>query len=150
MAPSPSPCLRPCGWPDTAPDPLGRYLYVSLNGAGRIANINIGPARPHRRRGAQIAVRLVHRECDNQVCKLASYTYGTGKPTLWRHENLNDETHEWLRGEFAAVPLTFFVQMLEWDFGFFHGATLGSAQGRSSRNIGGTASVPSAKSLERD
>ena len=43
-------------------------------------------------------VRVTHRECDNLVCKLASFTYGTGEPTLWRHENLNRETHEWLRG----------------------------------------------------
>lgn len=56
-------------------------------------------------------VRLTHHECDNQVCKLSSYTYGTGKPTLWSHENLNDATHEWLTGEFAEVPLTFFKQM---------------------------------------
>jgi hypothetical protein len=56
-------------------------------------------------------VRLTHHECHNMVCKLASFTYGTGEPTLWRHENLNDETHEWLRQEFAHVPLTFFLQM---------------------------------------
>jgi len=24
-------------------------------------------------------------------------------PVLWRHENLNDATHDWIRGEFAAV-----------------------------------------------
>ena len=56
-------------------------------------------------------VKLTHHECDNDVCRLASFTYGTGLPTLWRHENLNDETHEWIKGEFAAVPLTFFKQM---------------------------------------
>jgi pimeloyl-ACP methyl ester carboxylesterase len=56
-------------------------------------------------------VRLTHHECDNQVCKLASYTYGTGKPTLWLHENLNDATHDWLKAEFAEVPLTFFNQI---------------------------------------
>ena len=56
-------------------------------------------------------VKLTHRECRNDVCRLASFTYGTGWPTLWRHENLNDETHEWIKGEFAAVPLTFFKQM---------------------------------------
>ena len=56
-------------------------------------------------------VKLTHHECDNDVCRLASFTYGTGWPTLWRHENLNDETHEWIKGEFAAVPLTFFKQM---------------------------------------
>ncbi len=57
-------------------------------------------------------VRVTHRECDNMVCKLASFTYGTGEPTLWRHQNLNRETHEWLRHEFADVPLSFFEQIL--------------------------------------
>jgi hypothetical protein len=56
-------------------------------------------------------VRFTHRECDNQVCKLASFTYGTGNPTLWRHENLNRETHDWLTDEFGDVPLTFFEQI---------------------------------------
>jgi hypothetical protein len=56
-------------------------------------------------------VRLTHHECDNDVCKLSSYTYGVGRPTLWRHENLNPATHEWLTHEFADVPLTFFEQM---------------------------------------
>ena len=48
-----------------------------------------------------------------QVCKLASFTYGTGDPTLWRHENLNRETHDWLTDEFGDVPLTFFEQILK-------------------------------------
>jgi pimeloyl-ACP methyl ester carboxylesterase len=56
-------------------------------------------------------VRLLHHECDNAVCKMVSFTYGTGFPALWRHENLNDETHEWLKEEFADVPMTFFSQM---------------------------------------
>ena len=53
-----------------------------------------------------------HRECDNDVCRLASFTYGAGFPTLWRHENLSPETHEWLKHEFGEVPLTFFEQIL--------------------------------------
>jgi hypothetical protein len=56
-------------------------------------------------------VRLSHRECDNLVCRQVSFTYGSGRPALWRHEQLNDGTHEWLKREFAAVPLTFFEQM---------------------------------------
>lgn len=60
-----------------------------------------------------LLVKATHRECDNTVCRLASFTYGTGFPTLWRHENLNPETHEWLKHEFAKVPLTFFQQMAE-------------------------------------
>jgi hypothetical protein len=57
-------------------------------------------------------VKVTHRECDSLVCRLASYTYGTGEPTLWRHANLNRATHEWLKDEFADVPLTFFEQIL--------------------------------------
>jgi hypothetical protein len=56
-------------------------------------------------------VERTHHECDNPECKQASFTYGTGFPTLWRHENLNDETHEWVKQEFAQVPMRFFQQM---------------------------------------
>src|SRR5664279_766736 len=42
---------------------------------------------------------------------MVSFTYGSGWPALWSHENLDEETHEWIRGEFAEVPLTFFHQM---------------------------------------
>lgn len=59
----------------------------------------------------RLMVNLSHRECDNPVCKQVSFTYGAGFPALWRHENLNAETHEWLKHEFAAVPLRFFKQM---------------------------------------
>ena len=58
-----------------------------------------------------IFVRVTHRECDNTVCRLVSFTYGAGAPALWSHDNLNDETHDWLQEEFAEVPLQFFRQM---------------------------------------
>lgn len=56
-------------------------------------------------------VKLRHRECRNGVCRFSSFTYGSGHPTLWPHENLTDEVHDWIRGEFADVPMTFFAQM---------------------------------------
>jgi hypothetical protein len=56
-------------------------------------------------------VRATHRECDNLVCRMVSFTYGSGYPALWSHANLDDATHDWVRGEFAEVPLTFFAQM---------------------------------------
>lgn len=56
-------------------------------------------------------VRATHHECRNAVCRHASFTYGAGFPTLWLHENLDETTHEWLKGEFAHVPMTFFRQM---------------------------------------
>ena len=60
---------------------------------------------------ARTAVLATHRECDNPVCRMVSFTYGSGRPALWSHENLNEETHDWLRGEFAVVPMSFFAQM---------------------------------------
>jgi hypothetical protein len=56
-------------------------------------------------------VRATHWECDNTVCRLVSFTYGIGFPTLWSHANLNPATHEWIKQEFAKVPITFFDQM---------------------------------------
>lgn len=56
-------------------------------------------------------VRATHHECNNPVCKYSSFTYGTAFPVLWRHENLSDEVHEWIKGEFAHVPMSFFTQM---------------------------------------
>ncbi|MCX7899200.1 MAG: alpha/beta hydrolase [Methylocystis sp.] len=58
-------------------------------------------------------VRAIHHECNNPVCKWSSFTYGSGFPTLWRHENLSASTHDWLAGEFAHVPMTFFRQMAD-------------------------------------
>lgn len=59
------------------------------------------------------AMRAVHHECNNSVCKMSSFMYGTGFPTLWRHENLTDATHEWLKGEVAQAPMSFFLQIQE-------------------------------------
>ncbi len=56
-------------------------------------------------------VRLMHHECTNLVCRMVSFTYGVGKPTLWSHALLNPATHEWLKHEFGPCPLTFFGQM---------------------------------------
>lgn len=56
-------------------------------------------------------VKATHRECDNGPCRMISFTYGAGHPALWSHENLSEATHNWLRAEFGAVPLTFFAQM---------------------------------------
>ncbi len=56
-------------------------------------------------------VGLTHHECDNPVCKQVSFSYGSGFPALWRHENLNAATHEWLKQEFAHVPMSFYRQI---------------------------------------
>ncbi len=57
-------------------------------------------------------VNRTHHECANPVCKQVSFVYGSGRPALWSHENLNGDTHGWwLDREFAWVPLSFFEQM---------------------------------------
>jgi pimeloyl-ACP methyl ester carboxylesterase len=51
------------------------------------------------------------RACDNGVCKVSSFMFGSGNPTLWTHEQLSPATHEWTKGEFGPAPLTFFRQI---------------------------------------
>ncbi len=59
-----------------------------------------------------LATWLAHRECGSMTCRMVSFTYGSGRPALWRHENLNAETHgRWLDDNFGRVPLSFFAQM---------------------------------------
>ncbi|MDH6236031.1 alpha/beta fold hydrolase [Cryobacterium sp. CG_9.6] len=57
------------------------------------------------------AVRATHPECDNTVCRMVSFTYGSGHPALWAHRNIDRATHDWITGEFAESPMTFFSQM---------------------------------------
>jgi hypothetical protein len=54
---------------------------------------------------------LVRRECDDPVCALANYMYGAGGDVLWRHANLDDETHDWTSREFGYAPMSFLRQM---------------------------------------
>ncbi|HYP73777.1 MAG TPA: esterase, partial [Microbacterium sp.] len=56
-------------------------------------------------------VAMTHPECDNLVCRLVSFTYGSGRPALWSHRHLDAATHDWITGEFAAVPMSFFAEM---------------------------------------
>ena len=56
-------------------------------------------------------VKATHREKDTLVGKFVSFTYGAGFPALWRLENLDAATMDWIQHEFAAVPLTFFTHM---------------------------------------
>ncbi len=56
-------------------------------------------------------MRATHHECDNTVCRLASFAYGVGHPTLWSHQLIDAATHEWVKQEFGPVPITFFRQM---------------------------------------
>lgn len=54
---------------------------------------------------------VLHPECENGVCNLVSFAYGTGYPALWSHDTISERTHEWLKEEFGFVPFTFHRQM---------------------------------------
>ena len=77
---------------------------------------HLSPAWAYRSQGnlskvVRRVVDLTHPECDNLVCRMVSFTYGSGHPALWSHRNLDRATHDWVTGEFAEVPMTFFAQM---------------------------------------
>lgn len=57
------------------------------------------------------AVRLAHPECHSPVCSMASFAIGSGHPALWRHENLDNATHRWIRSEFGKIPMSLYAQM---------------------------------------
>jgi hypothetical protein len=59
----------------------------------------------------RLLVRATNRECRNDVCRMASFIFGGGPSPLWNHRHLDEATHDWLRGEFGPVPLSFFRQM---------------------------------------
>lgn len=88
------------------------YLHSPMKMVTRYVDPQWGVEAPDVVASALVAyVRATHHECDNTVCRLASFTYGVGKPTLWSHELIDAATHDWVKEEFGAVPITFFRQM---------------------------------------
>lgn len=59
----------------------------------------------------KLLVQATHHEKDTLVGKFVSFVYGAGFPALWRLENLDEETMDWIQHEFAAVPLSFFYHI---------------------------------------
>jgi len=57
------------------------------------------------------ATRMVRHECDSEVCSAANYCYGVGPDIVWRHELLDEATHDWLAREWGYTPLSFFKEM---------------------------------------
>ncbi|HLU90048.1 MAG TPA: alpha/beta fold hydrolase [Cyclobacteriaceae bacterium] len=56
----------------------------------------------------RLVVQATHHEKDTLVGKFVSFVYGAGFPALWRLENLDEKTMDWIQHEFANVPLSFF------------------------------------------
>jgi hypothetical protein len=62
-------------------------------------------------RGTANYARLIRRECDDPVCNMSQWAYGTGEDVLWSHDNLDHATHGWTSREFGYTPFTFHTQM---------------------------------------
>jgi hypothetical protein len=51
------------------------------------------------------------RDCNNDVCHFSNYMYGVGPDILWRHENLDAATHDWVSREFGWCPFSLLRQI---------------------------------------
>jgi hypothetical protein len=60
---------------------------------------------------ARVAHLIRHDDCDNEVCQVANYMYGVGPDILWRHANLDADTHEWVSREFGYCPFSLLAQI---------------------------------------
>lgn len=56
-------------------------------------------------------VSLFHWECRNHACHMISFMWGSGRPGLWRHENLDPATHERIADLFGANGLHYYRHM---------------------------------------
>jgi hypothetical protein len=55
--------------------------------------------------------RLVRHEYDNPINAATTYIYGGESQALWRRDNLDDKTLDWLAREFGYAPFSFFKQI---------------------------------------
>lgn len=62
--------------------------------------------------GLAAVARLARRECDNPVCAMASYMYGTGPDVLWRHANVDHDVHAWIGRELGFAPFRGLLRQL--------------------------------------
>lgn len=53
-------------------------------------------------------VDLVHLECNDQACNLVSFTWGSGFPALFEHDNMSPETHARLADLFGPIAMPYF------------------------------------------
>jgi pimeloyl-ACP methyl ester carboxylesterase len=56
-------------------------------------------------------VSLFHRECDVSACHMISFMWGSGRPGLWRHENLLPVTHHRVADLFGANGMHYYRHM---------------------------------------
>lgn len=85
--------------------PMVQHFYTYLNPQWGLY------APDFKSRLLRLIVQSTHHEKDTLVGKFVSFVYGAGFPALWRLENLDEPTMEWIQHEFANVPLSFFYHI---------------------------------------
>ena len=58
-------------------------------------------------------VSLFHRECKNPACHMLSMMWGTGKPALYKHENLHEVTHERGGDLYGGTSMNYYRHVLK-------------------------------------
>jgi cholesterol oxidase len=53
-------------------------------------------------------VSFFHRECDVAACHMLSLMWGTGRPAMWEHENLQDITHRRCGDLFGGTSMNYY------------------------------------------
>jgi len=56
-------------------------------------------------------VSLFHNECDVRACHMISFMWGSGRPGLWQHDNLDPVTHERVADLFGANGVHYYRHM---------------------------------------
>lgn len=60
-----------------------------------------------------MGVDLAHHECSSPTCHMLSFMWGSGKPALFRHENMAEATHDRLGDLFGGVGVNYYRHVLK-------------------------------------
>jgi cholesterol oxidase len=71
-----------------------------------------GPGIPQGKILAKL-ISLGHPECDVPACHMASFMWGSGRPAVWLHENLEEVTHRRTGDLFGAVNINYYLQIIK-------------------------------------
>jgi pimeloyl-ACP methyl ester carboxylesterase len=100
-------------------DHILRLPYLDPSWADKAAD---GSRQPWLGKLIARLVGLWHLECNVDACNLVSFTWGSGTPALFQHENMAAATHDRLPELFGPIAMPYFrvVQRAYWggqDFG---------------------------------
>jgi triacylglycerol lipase/cholesterol oxidase len=69
-----------------------------------------GPGVPQGKLLAKI-ISMFHPECNVPACHMLSFMWGSGRPGIYRHENLDDLTHRRTGDLFGAININYYLHV---------------------------------------